>query len=89
MKEEPKWKLTDPDTEQYGRQHSKFMFEFKEKRKEPSAIDLSGYTYGEIEDTINSYGYTLYNSEKGLENIKELYGNNADWIIAECIFETE
>ena len=85
------WQLTDPDRKQYGRQLTKFLFEFKEADQQ-SLIDLSGYQNKEIEHVINTYGYTFMKGElktKGLENIHELYGKQADFIIAECIFEQE
>ena len=43
-------------------------------------IDLSKYTDKEIKNHISPY----YNS---LEALREIYGEDSDWIIAECIFE--
>jgi hypothetical protein len=89
------WKLTDPDSNQYGRQLTDMLFEFKEDGKDETGIDLSAFKNKEIESVINSYGYTLYRKsniltpKKGLENIFDLYGKDANWIIAECIFETD
>lgn len=97
------WICTDPDTEQYGRQISERVFEFKEKN--PMAefdkdenefiefdVNLDDYTAQEIENHINTYGYTLF-EPKGhtftSTNIFEQYGEEANWIIAECIFEQE
>lgn len=81
------WILTDPDTEQYGKQLSKNCFVFKEKDSTEEKIDISSFTLGQIEDTINAYGYTLLSSESGNTNIADLYGDESSWIIAECIFE--
>jgi hypothetical protein len=47
-----------------------------------SYINLDNYTEEEIEEHISSY----YNS---VEEIIEIYGEDSDWIIAECIFEQE
>ena len=87
MKYSKEWILTDSDTNQYGRQLTDFLFEFKEDNKEQTGIDISGFTNGTIEECINSYGYTLFETKEGLINIKELYGKQANWIIAECLFE--
>lgn len=81
------WTITDPSTNQQGRQITKMLFEFKEDGKEQTVIDISGYTNGEIESIINSYGYTLFDDKTTLKNIHTLYGKSANWIIAECIFE--
>ena len=97
------WKCTDLDNKQYGRQISEKVFEFKEKN--PMAefdededeiiefeVNLDDYTSQEIENHINTYGYTLF-KPKGFTftavNIFEQYGEEANWIIAECIFEQE
>lgn len=86
-----KWKITDPDTNQQGRQITKTIFEFKEDGKEQMLIDLDETETKEKEHTINAYGYTLMSGEnkvKGLTNIHDLYGKDAEWVIAECLFET-
>lgn len=91
MKNTTDWVLTDPDNQQYGRQLDELKFEFKENGK-ILIIDLDEYEEHEIEDIINSYGYTLYEDEESLEyynDVYSLYGNSANWIIAECIFEYE
>ncbi len=86
------WICTDPNTKQYGRQLTDVLFEFKEGDGSPQGIDLSGYENKEIEHIINSYGYTLMKGElknPRLVNIHELYGKQANWVIAECMFESE
>ncbi len=95
--EEPvaKWICTDPSTNQWGRQLSDIEFEFKEDRnagpigyyEHQEIIDLRKYTLTEKEDIINSYGYTFGKPKKGLVNVFEQYGQEAAWIIAECVFE--
>ena len=81
------WTLTDPSTNQYGRQLSPLQFEFKEDNQEAAVINLNDYKFGEIESSINSFGYTLFDSTKGNRNITELYGPASQWIIAECLYE--
>lgn len=98
------WKLTDADNYQYGKQISEKVFAFKEfDRFEfyhltdtqietlsfddedyfvELEIDLDKYTPEEIEKAINGY----YNNMQQLVNY---YGDDSNWIIAECIFEGE
>ena len=86
------WILTDPDTNQYGKKISNKIFEFKQSDindNYPVTIDLNDYTYEQIENCINSYGYTIFNAGMGMLNIDKEYGDDADWIIAECLFEME
>lgn len=87
------WKCTDADTNQWGRHvHNNILFEFKEDRGGEvfeDGIDISGFTDAEIESTINAYGYTLYESNGNLHNVFDEYGDDANWIIAECLFEME
>lgn len=45
-------------------------------------IDLTEYTLEEIESIISPY-------YKSIQQVKELYDNNSNWILAECIFEQE
>lgn len=79
-----KWICTDPDNNQYGRQLSKYIFEFKENHKIAGEvkmiIDLTTYSFSEILGVCSTY----YSS---MEDVFELYGEDAYWIIAECIFE--
>lgn len=85
-----KWICTDSDTKQYGRCISDRIFEFKQQGVEPAKINVDLYTQEQIESAINSYGYTQEREpKKGLQNIYELYGDDSEWIIAECIFESE
>ncbi len=84
------WVLTDSDTNQYGRQISDLLFEFKEDGKEQTIINLLDYTKEEVESIINSYGYTLGEvTINGLSSIHGLYGIDTNWIIAECLFEMD
>lgn len=86
------WKLTDGDTKQFGRQLTNTLFEFKQKGVKAKLIDLTEYEQKEIEHIVNAYGYTFLTKEDknpALSNIHEQYGKEADWITAECIFESE
>lgn len=84
------WALTDASTNQQGRKLSDHEFEFKEGGMEQRKIDIRLYTDQQIEDVINPYGYTLGEPVSGkYENIKSLYGACSNWIIAECLFESE
>lgn len=94
MKFSQEWVCTDPDQNQWGRQIGDDMYEFKEDdpfeeddgvRQE--TIVLSHYSDKIKEYCINSFGYSLYETKDGNQNIDELYGDQSDWIIAECLFE--
>jgi len=98
------WTCTDPDNHQYGRKISPGVYQFKEwigggkldekveetiKKEfnmsgswEEDTIVLANFTEDEILGHISGY----YNS---LEALKEIYGDDSEWIIAECIFEQQ
>ena len=86
------WQCTDPDNEQYGRQVSTNVYEFKEKNKGlidyeedefiQILIDLDDYSSNDAEDIAETY----YGS---LDELKEQCGDSWEWILAECIFEQE
>jgi hypothetical protein len=86
------WVCTDLDNEQYGRQLSETRFEFKEKNRGlidydedefiEFGVDLSDYSDEEIEEAIYSYYISL-------DELKAIYGEDSNWVIAECIFEQE
>ena len=81
------WICTDLDENQYGRQLTPICFEFRDNEIESAIIRIGQYDINKIENIINAYGYTLFESKSGLENIVLQYGHTARWIIAECIFE--
>jgi hypothetical protein len=96
IKYSKEWICTDPATNQYGRQLTEFLFEFKEDGKEITGIDLTGYKNKQIEVCINSFGYTLANNKtkfllhkEKYQPIYSLYGKQSNWIIAECLFEMD
>lgn len=98
------WFCTDPDCMQFCRKVNETEFEFiqvvwldtcgddpvAENAKDESDnyavctgyIDLDCYSLNDIECSIYSYGYTL-------ETIKEIYGEDVNQIIAECLFEDD
>ena len=84
---EKDWIITDADRQQYGRKISENVYEFKEYNQlendwDEIKIDLTDYTLEEIESMISPY----YQS---IQQVKQLYEDNSNWIIAECIFEQE
>ena len=84
------WICTDADNEQFGRQITDRIFEFKEKNRGleeeddfvQMTINLDHYTQEQVENHISAY-YTDMNE------VFNVYGEEANWIIAECIFEQE
>lgn len=86
------WKCTDLDNKQYGRQISTNVYEFKEKNRGlldygknefiQITIDLDDYSSDEVEKYIQAY-------YSGIDEVKQIYGADFEWIIAECIFEQE
>ena len=85
-KESTDWIATDPSLKQYGRRISEKVFEFKEEGKDTLEIDLTEYNEQEIEYAINTFGYTAINKPNH-DCIFDLYGQEAYWVMAECIFE--
>lgn len=72
---------TDPDTNQWVKKISDTVFHVFEN-EETHEINISEHTEKEILGYISPYGYTL-------ESVKEIYGEDANQIIAECIAETD
>jgi hypothetical protein len=86
------WKQTDPDINQWGRQLDIGVYEFYDNTTPYTPIRLMDYLPVDQEEIINAYGYTLYKGTAKQDNltyIKELYPDQWEWIIAECIFESE
>jgi hypothetical protein len=74
------------------KEKSRDLDEYDEGEDIQLLIDLDDYTDKEKEHHINTYGYTLYEPKGNTftsVNIFEQYAENANWIIAECIFEQE
>lgn len=91
MKECNGWILTDPDCYQYCKKLSDNRYWYIELREVgdfsspfywvyATQIDLEFYTDDEITDYITGY----YDD---IEQIRKIYGNEANQIISECIFE--
>lgn len=74
------WKLTDSDTNQYGRRLGAYVYEFKEDGRDRAVIDLEKYSWKEICDCCEPYYETM-------GDLFRVYGEESAWIIAECIFE--
>jgi hypothetical protein len=96
------WFCTDPDCLQFCKKHSETQFEFvqavwldtcdgdtrAENANDESDnyavcagfIDFDFYDEEDIKCSINSYGYTMH-------SVREIYGEDANQIIAECLFE--
>lgn len=83
------WTCTDPDHHQYGRKIKDGHYQFKEKLHSFDTdyedevemdIVLSHYTPEEIWNHVSAY----YDS---MDQVNEIYGKEAEWIIAECVFE--
>ena len=81
VKESEGWMCTDQDTDQWVKKISETKFEVLENGM-IQEIDLEKYTDEEIIDYISSFGYDL-------DSVKEIYGESANQIIAECIAETD
>ena len=83
---EKEWILTDGSTGQKGRGIDYFTWEYSEEGC-TGDVCLLDYSYKEIEDCITAYGYSLKDKE-GFDNIRDLYGKDANQIICECLWET-
>jgi len=86
---ESKWICTDPDTNQWGRKIGERTYEFKQDMKYPNGmivkeeeeINLDEYTDEEINDHLSPYSWSI-------EQLKEENSlEDAEWLMAECIFE--
>lgn len=88
-----KWVCTDLDNQQYGRKINNGHYEFKELNRNTSDYEkldewiegevvLSNYTDSQIQNHLSAY----YDS---IQEVKDTYGDNWEWIVAECIFEQE
>ena len=91
VKNDRQWICTDPDCNQYGRKIGDKLYEFKqdcnfifeETGTTQFEINLNEYTEKEKENHLSSFGYTLE------ELYNEFLPEDAEWLIAECIFENE
>lgn len=85
-KDRIRWTCTDPDNKQYGRQVGDGVFEFKEPHSDGELtemiIDLNKYSEEQQEKYVSAY-------YANIQEVVDEYGDLADWIIAECIFEQE
>jgi len=81
------WVKTDPDCYQYQKRITETAYSMIQMVEMPdrflverSLIDLGCYTEDSLEPIVNGY----YDS---LAQLREIYGDASDGIIAECIFE--
>lgn len=74
-----KWTLTDPDRFQYGRKVSDGVYQFKEADKADTIV-LANYSDDYKEEVAETY-------YKDLNDLKQIYGEDWEFILAECIFE--
>jgi hypothetical protein len=79
--EEKGFYCTDPDTNQWVKKISNTRFLVYEKAV-LFDIDINDYSKEELEEKISAY----YNS---LEEVLELYGEDSNEILAECIAESD
>ena len=84
----PKWEQTDASCNQYGRQLTQGVYEFKEgsgRNKYRQTITLAEWPTELVESIVSAY----YDSVSALRagNGILIDGPDADWLIAECIFE--
>jgi hypothetical protein len=68
------WTCVDPSSDRYGRHLTETTFEFKEDGTQ-AVIDLTEYSDKQKQDILDAYSFKLVDTH--------------NWIIAECIFETE
>src|SRR5574343_204800 len=89
----PQWIETDPDSNQFGRYIGDGVYEFKEDRLcDPetqsyetysSIIDINSYS---DEDKLRAAHSFAYNS---IQELEEIYGDHAEWVLADSLFELE
>lgn len=87
------WICTDPSCNQYRREISENVFEFKEDRvinpvtgeteSYQSTIDLDDYDWFQVVGACESFGYSTKQVDKWINEGEEAA------LIAECIFELE
>lgn len=85
------WILTDDDCCQYVKQLDKTVFKLievsvfgynDESAVYAETIDLDDFDENDILEVIKGYGYT------NIQEVVEVYGESANQIIAECLFES-
>lgn len=76
------WVCTDTDEDQFGIKIADGHYRFKDRFTGETDIILSDYSEEFIIRCLASYGYNR-------EPVSDFYGDEYDWIIAECIFEQE
>ena len=91
------WICTDEDENQWGREIGLGIFEFKQdvhlpnrpKKSYNSVINILDYKAREIEEAINSYGYTLLKDKPGKFRYIFEESTNPAFMVANMLFEQE
>ncbi len=63
-------------------------FVFRDEHKEETAINVLNYKIDTIENCLNTFGLTMFQSQGKLSNIVELYTHRSKLVIAECLYKT-
>jgi len=87
------WICTDPDNQQYGRKLAAGHYEFKEKNPK-FEFDKDENEWIEDDILLNMYDEVTIKKHisayhDSINEIKRIYGEDWEWIVAECIFEQE
>lgn len=87
------WHITNEDDGVTARCINHFCWEFNQPGlSEPVQVHILNFGQAEIESIINAYGYTLsknkYLGTSLLVNIQEEHDDAANFVIAECIYES-
>jgi len=77
-----KEQVTDPSVGQKCIQINETTFKYWDDNTDPEVIDITTYTPEEQAEFVAPFGHTL-------EDVDRIYGNSANQIIAECIFEMQ
>jgi hypothetical protein len=91
----PAWICTDGDTSQYGRKLAPGVYEFKEDREHQpghnktvrATVVLANHSQEETESVVSAY-YDSVAALRAEYAASGEDGEDADWIIAECLFES-
>lgn len=73
------WVCTDPDCDQWGRAFGRGVYQFRQGDFSEQ-IDINEFSEQDLNNEVASF----YGS---LADLKEVCGDDWEWIAAECIFE--
>jgi hypothetical protein len=83
------WTCIEDGPGLYCRRISENVFEFFDPLTGKKTINLATFSEATIETCINLFGYTLYESQDALVNIKERFRDDANWWIARWFMESD